>query len=1280
MKVWKRCLAAVLAFMIFTTSVNFTEAAGTYDTENFIWTATDAEVVAGYYGLDEKVTAVLSNNAVKGGESHKPDLPYDNDTVGKNDLITVDYENRYVYAKALYTDGLSWLPTEAIISAEGEEESITLTTGVCYYDEIEYYAKGAFTYSGNSYNVNVIYQLHIEVSTEEQTRILEIPQILAQTANNLEVNLNEINSDLKKFSDMVPYLYELVNLEFTKKESVTNEETGESEIIEKKELAFDPVDDAEVIATIEALYKEYTENGGLILSNISETYGALTGNHIISYTFQEGARILTQSESIYNHMDVLKKSSKMTSVFKKLATDEPELFAKLDGLMRIVRELTGKTLDPGILVYLKDSSNWTILDEEVQARIFSDDYSEEDFENLEYAVYRLRNYELEMPVIETESLLAAEIGVECDITFYEITVTVNGETTSGTLEDSELYPLESVSTIVKLLEGSTADEIKEAIEDKGIERLVLSSWNALDSEYQINTSNYEREESSLPKELREDIEYNIFYSPKIYTLKTNFDGNKKVPFGYVIELPIGDNQDVSYDYVVELENGTSTSCSEGTKIKVTQSMTITQTTGTEKTEYRLYDFLVNDTRYSMSEEVKQILLSTAIESPTLKIRMPDSNKVGDIIAENGGYYIEAKNSSAGILGTSWVPQTAFVMNGEEVLLEVPFEDGIARWTTGGFTHVNVSYQLKIERVEGGLLGDRPLDETTDVLYALNLPHELVTHTVKQNQLLNGTEGVTAKVLYQELTAVEDMMTSGYLKLLSSMMDTQEQKNAMKRLLESEEKGGAWNSAANELALYTYLKACDSANWSLAVYYEQGLYLKVAEQASVVADCLEVILESETLWETLNGPGFSSYKSKMEKIVEMLPNLRELSASIEGPHEAIDMEDEGYQELINLLLSMEGKTSAIEDSDGVYAYSTIRRNQGSTGTLTVSVKVGTKLAQSRVLTYTMEEETEHKLTEEEAAKIQEMIAELEKEEGMTEEEKLYYTSPSVAIPKAGEAVKKNAEICLVYSPREYLVTIAGVPEYEARFRYKGDYIISLPPYSEEADAKCKYVYWIDENTPIEVENGTEYFYEFTKEDLTTRFVGGHFEILKRQEVVLAAEVKVEVNLDTNLIKGYQEEIVDSKNINLYLDAHPEGIKASDFMKLVNFTAEEDTEIEIGQLTPNGVGGMSADDLVINGSTIDCITYDKKGNEFSTTFTIIILGDVNKSGKLDTNDSWIIAASYTGNMKNPIGERDSATKLAADVNGNGCYMDSNDVWQILRKLNYWDTDQYTSVLAQ
>lgn len=1277
MKVWKRCIAAVLAFMIFTTSVNFSEAAGTYDTENFKWTASAAEVVAGYYGLNEKETVVLLNNAVNSGDKYDPDAPYDNGTEGKKDLVAVDYENKKVYAKALHTKGLSWLPTEAILSAEGEDETIILTPGVCYYDEIEYYASQAFTYDGNSYNVNVIYQLQVEISEEEQTRILEIPQILAQTAQNLEKNLYDAYFDLQNLSIMTPYMAQLLTLELPKEESVINEETGESEIIQKTEPALDPAEDTDVIAAIEALNKEYTENNGLILFNTSQEYRNSDRN-ILTYTFEKGAEVLAQSQAMYELVITLYDSTRLRNVVSELYTLEPELYSYLKDLRKTLRNLLGTSSRPGELAKLQDTSNWKILDDSVQSRIFVDSYTEEDFAALESAVYALRDSEPEMPEISTETLLACEVGAECDITFYNITVTVSGETTSGNLEDTGIYPLEPVTTTVKLLEGSTADEIRQAIEEKDIEKSALSSWNSLNSEYQINTSNYNREENGIPKELKNDIECEISYTPKTYTLKTNFDGNKKVPFGYTFELPIGDNQDVSYDYVVELENGTSTSYSEGTKIKVTQSMTITQTAGKEKTEYRLYDFLANDTRYSMSEEVKQILASTAIESPTLKIRMPDSNKVGDVISDNDGYYIEAENSSTGIWGMSWEPQTAFVMNGEDVLLEVPFEDGIARWTTGDFTHVNVSYQLKIEKVEGGLLGDRPLDETADVLYALNLPHELVTHTVKQNQLLNGTEGVTAKVLYEELSAVSGMMTS--LKLLDSLMDTQAQKNALKQLLESEEKGGAWNATANELALYSYLKACDSANWSLAVYYEQGLYLKIAEQAGVVADCLEVILESESLWKALDNPALSSYKPQMEKIAEMLPKLRELSESIEGPHEAINMEDEGFQELINLLVSMEGKTSAIEESDGVYAYSTIRRNQGDIGTLTVSVKVGTRLAQSRVLTYTMEEETEHKLTEEEATLLQEMIAELEMAEGMTEEEKLYYTCPSVAIPKAGEAVKKNAEICLVYSPMEYLVTIAGVPEYEARFRYKGDYIISLPPYSEETDAKCKYVYWIDENTPIEVENGTEYFYEFTKEDLTTRFVGGHFEILKRQEVVLSVEVKAEVNLDTNLIKGYQEEIVDSKNINLYLDAHPEGIKASDFMKLVNFIAEEDTEIEIGQLTPNGVGGMSADDLVINGSTIDCITYDKKGNEFSTTFTIIILGDVNKSGKLDTNDSWLIAGSYTGNIKNPIGERDSATKLAADVNGNGCYMDSNDVWQILRKLNYWNTDQYTSVLAQ
>lgn len=333
-----------------------------------------------------------------------------------------------------------------------------------------------------------------------------------------------------------------------------------------------------------------------------------------------------------------------------------------------------------------------------------------------------------------------------------------------------------------------------------------------------------------------------------------------------------------------------------------------------------------------------------------------------------------------------------------------------------------------------------------------------------------------------------------------------------------------------------------------------------------------------------------------------------------------------------------------------------------------------MEQKKVFTYTLDDETSHKLTEEEAAQIQELVAELEAAAGLREEERPYYTAPSVPIPKAGETLKKNAEISLIYSPMEYRVTIAGVPDYEASFRYKGDYVIPLPPYSEEADANCKYIYWIDSETPIEVENGTNGFYEFTIEDLTTRFdVNGHFELYKREEVVLNASIKAEIEPDGELIRGFEEEIIDKNSTYLCLDVEPNGIKVSEFLKSVTFVSEEAEEVIVGDMTQNGVGTISGDKILKNGSTIDCFITDRKGKEHCTTFTIIILGDVNKSGKVDNNDTWLMAASYTGNVATPISERDSATKRAADVNGNG-YMDSNDVWLMWRKINDFESNHF------
>lgn len=1285
MKVWKRCFAAVLAFMIFTTSVNFTEAAGTYDMENFIWTASDGEVAAGYYGLDKEETAVLLNNAVDSGYQYTLFAPYDNETEGKSNLVAVDFENKQVYAKALHTAGYSWLPIEAILSANGEEETIPLTAGICYYNEIEYYANGAFTYSGNSYKVNVIYRLDVDISTEEQTRILEIPMIFAQTANNLEVSLYDIEDDLLDLTAMIPALNEMLSVEYTEIRTEKTEGTDETTDIEVTVPLFDPTEDASLIESIEGMYQEYVENNEkLILGGMREDYFSNYRAHSVTYALEKGAELQKQSETLLEEIYILEDSD-LNNKCNNLKNIDEELYTQVKNIRRVLRGLTGTAVKPGELEKLADPANWCILDEEVKERIFSDSYTDEDFAALEAAVYRLRESEYEVPSIESETLMAAEIGVECDITFHEITVTVAAETVTGNLEDASLRSLEPAVTTIKLLEGSTADEIRQAIEEKGIERFALNAWNTLDAEYQIHTRYYDREESGVPKTLNGNVECRIFYSPKTYRVKTNFGKSGNVPYGYKLEFPVSTIEDISYDYVVENQDGTKVSYNEGITYMVTQEVTITQTEGTEKTEYRLYDFLANDSQYAMSDEVKQILASTALESPTLKIRMPDGSSVGEVVEEDGVFYIEAQNYEAGIHGMEWVPYTAVVMQEDMILTEAIFDGNVATWTEPGFTHVNVSYRLKIEKVKDGIV-NRPIDEAEDILYALNLPHELVTQTVKQNELLGGDEGITAKVIFEKLNAASGMMTPDNLELLALCMETEEEKEAMLSLRMSEEKGGAWNTEKDELAIYQYLRMCDDSGWSLATYYESGIYKRVAEQSGILADCLEVITSAPGVWNMLEL--VPEYKPKMNKLVEMLPDLRELSQSIEGPHPAINVEDAEYETLIQQLIEMDGKTSELDTSDGVYAYASIRRNQADMGSLTIMVQINGTVAKTREIVYTMEG-AEHVLTEEEANLIQKHLADMEQEYGLTAEEKEYYKEPfSAGEVKAGAKVGRNTIVSRVYYPREYVITLAGVPEYETSFIYvknKNDYVITLPACPDEESYYC---YWITENdeNPIKVSNGIDGYYTFSKEDLTTLFVNGHYEIYKREQIEMlpAVYVKAEVIQDKTNIRGYKTQRVGSEDVYLYLDVRPNGLKIEDFKKLVSFTAENGEKLEVAEPDNSSLREPKNYEYLANGATVECIAYDKQKDPHETTFTIIILGDINKSGKIDINDAQLIGKNYLGTATEKEQIVDDLSKAASDVNMNFSYRDSNDAHLILKKIKYWsstdETQKYESALAQ
>ncbi len=1265
MKICKRCLAAMLAFVIFISSENISEAAGGYDYENFIWNASDAEIVAEYYGLEKAETNVLLNEAINGGYEYQLSTPYDNGTEGKADLVAVDYVNKQVYAKNLHAGMYTWVPTQVVLYAGGEEEVITLDHGTCYFNEIEYNASQVFTYSGNSYDVEVIYEIKVDISVEEQSRILQIPVILAQTAENLEVNLRGVQSDLRTFEEMIPYLEQLLTLTFPVEKQVINKETNEMEILQTTEPAFDLVKDAEVIASIEALAKEYKEHEGLLLLKICEEYEYLSGTPILSFSFEKGLLVQETSAALYEHMLNIRTSNAIRNACNKLYQMESELYQKVKDVQSTARRLLGSASRKGKLTLLQEKENWIILDEDIKAQIFSEKYTEQDFTDLEYAVYALRSKQVEAPEVSESTITAATFSVHCSITFYKLDITIGASVASGQTDDDSLIPLEAKNTTILLLEGTEEADVWDAIEKNGVESNTLSGWNALNEDYQINIGNYDREVTGVPNKLEGDTSCQIVYTPKMYKVKTNFRGTERLPYGYQMEFPKGSDEnnveDISYDYVVEKEDGTKLSYNEGVIYKVMYPVTITQTTGKEKSEYRLYDFLINDSQYAMSDEAKQILSSSAIDSPTLKIRVPDGSSVGQIVFENGVYQIKADDYSSGILGMSWEPDVVSLMNGDTLLEIVDFENGIAAWERSDFTHVKVSYRLEIRKVQGGIFNE-DLDETEDVLYALNLPHELVTQTVKQNQLLSAQTGRSLRVLYKEMQSVSQFLTLTNLNIIEGTLATDEAKNAIRRL-----KTEGWDQSNGQLALYYNLRQCEDTNWSLAAYYKLGLYEKIAEQTKLLADCLEVIAADPGFIKVATDLGMSD---KLEQINELLPTCKELSEQIEGPHKAINVNDEEYEELIGVLLSMEGKTSSVETSNGIYAYESIRRDGENSGSLTVYVQVGSKPAKKREVSYS-ETAMSHVLTEEEAAVIMQYIAEMEAEIGMTEDEKVYYTCDSSPIPKAGDIVNKNETISLFYNAKEYTVSIKDVSleDYQENFRYspnETNYVIELPPYSDDPKENIEYQYLIN-GEKITVSNGNTKYYSFEKEHLTTLFNENcRFEMIR----IELHPITVELSRGENMVKGCRLE-----NDTLYLDANPQGITEEQLKKILTFQYDKNPIENVTYIPYNRVSENQR--LLGTGSQVICNVEDKNGNIREKIFDIAMMGDCNKDGVVNQKDILAIAYKYLEKAEGGLELYDAIAQKAADMNHDNNYMSSNDALKIWKKIINWDS--YHSYLS-
>ena len=400
---------------------------------------------------------------------------------------------------------------------------------------------------------------------------MQIPAVLAQTAKNLEKDFQGMRMDLKNLGDMTPALSKLLTLEFEKEETVVesasagaeaivilgaaeetqtleiqseeetmaetqsaaeSEDISEPEKMIKKVPAFDETEHAEEIAAINYLSGEYEANEkALVLYNMCEEYRN-SGAGILEYTFSKGAEVQSRSAELYKHVKILKNSTRFKRVCRELYDVNPALYEELRAANTILKNLIGIASNPGELTNLQNEENWSILDEAVKSQIMKAKYSDAEFEDLEAAVYSLKNTSVKVPEVDAETILAAEMEASCKITTYDVSITVDGKVTSGELEDEKLYDLQQYTAQIKLLEGTTEKEIRDAIEEKGIEQKALDEWNSSDSHYEINSNNYDRKETEISRVLKENLEYRVTYSPKEYKVNTNFRGNATLPYGY----------------------------------------------------------------------------------------------------------------------------------------------------------------------------------------------------------------------------------------------------------------------------------------------------------------------------------------------------------------------------------------------------------------------------------------------------------------------------------------------------------------------------------------------------------------------------------------------------------------------------------------------------------------------------------------------------------------------------------------------------------------------------
>ena len=1051
----KRCMAAAMAVAVTFTSVDMTglAAAGTYDADK--WSGTAADIVADhYYGSNDAAKRVLSSAAVDQGTTYSGvALP----TQG-SELLAADTQNHVIYAKNYKSGSEVWKPVSAsLVGNDGSvlEDGISFSAKDAKYDGSSYDAAADFKCDEASYTVKVLYELDVEISAEEQGRILSIPVVLAEGVENLD-KLMAMNSSLGDVQAYLPKLEENI----------------------------DYISDDEATSLIEDLYKEYDENGSkLKLQTMIDECTDADGS--VTYMLQHGAEIAKQAKTTYGMLSDLLGNDYMQSLPEKVESKNPALANNVEALNNALEDLAG---EDGTLTDLKDSS-WSVFDEDgkVKAGLFTDESALAD---VDADVKALADSGISAPEVTETILPAAEAEVSINVASSTVKVVVKAAVASEDAKDLADLPKEADQTALKELsaaettltfaKGTEKADVEKAIEESGAAKDAVATWGIDEEQYEAAVT-VDTKDGELPAQIgeKEDITYTITYLPKTYTVETVVDeakDSKTVYYGTNVQLTaaIGSK---SYDYIVttgEGEEQTSAPYEQGDVLTIKEDTTITRSEGPAKKTRRVLDLLAADKTYSFSADEQAILMNQAITSPNMKLRYPTENQV--VVNENDGVSSVTPVPYTSVTGSdlTWKPESVAVKNGDKVVAVSTSTDEegntVYSWN-GSYTRVEVTYSLNVSEK----VSDADLQKYVD------LPYVISAAVKDQNAAL-----ADAKDIYSKLQSVEQFMTPNILRTVKGSLQSDAAKAAVDNLLERENKGGAWNYSSNEPAMYTYLKNVAAADWSVSAYYKSGSGASMNEQAARLSADLDAIINDAGFQDALDlgeSMGVDKLSTKAQTIREISETLKNLVDRFKTIDQIADVEIDASSSSFGALVAAALNADAAQKTAaGLTVYGTALREAPGHGTVVVTVQVGAGAAQTEEYRYTYSAEASGlKVTDAVLSEIDAVAAQLKENAGLAADKEQFYVKKVEEGIEAGTEISGTQYVTIQYVPKTYVVTADGVTL--DSFTYGDVMGAALPAYSDDEETDTYYRYTVADKT-IDVPNGTKGYVSFTEDQLAS----------------------------------------------------------------------------------------------------------------------------------------------------------------------------------------------------